>query len=38
MLMVYLTTTATIEDVAKVLAEGYYHAIPILENNSFRYS
>ena len=29
----YLTTTATIEDVAKVLAEGYYHAIPILENN-----
>ena len=29
----YLTTNATIEDVAKVLAKGYYHAIPILENN-----
>lgn len=29
----YLTTRATIEDVAKVLAEGYYHAVPILENN-----
>ena len=29
----YLTTSATIEDVAKVLTEGYYHAIPILENN-----
>tara|TARA_R110002126_G_scaffold26030_4_gene88418 strand:+ start:344 stop:724 length:381 start_codon:yes stop_codon:yes gene_type:complete len=29
----YLTTSATIEDVAKVLTEGHYHAIPILENN-----
>ena len=29
----YLTTSATIEDVAKVLAKGYYHAVPILENN-----
>jgi len=29
----YLTTSATIEDAAKVLTEGYYHAIPILENN-----
>lgn len=28
----YLTTAATIEDAAKVLAKGYYHAIPILEN------
>jgi len=28
-----LTTTATLEDVAKVLSEGNYHAIPILENN-----
>lgn len=29
----YLTTSATIEDVAKVLAEGKYHAMPILENH-----
>jgi len=29
----YLTTNATIEDVAKVLAEGYYHAVPVLEDN-----
>ena len=29
----YLTASATIEDAAKVLTEGYYHAIPILENN-----
>ena len=29
-----LTTTATINDVAQVLAEGRYHAIPILENNT----
>lgn len=29
----HLTTSATIEDVAKVLAKGYYHAVPILENN-----
>jgi CBS domain-containing protein len=28
----YLTTSATIEDAAKVLAEGNFHAIPILEN------
>ena len=29
----FLTTSSTIEDVAKVLAQGNYHAIPILENN-----
>lgn len=29
----YLTTSATIEDVAKVLAKGYYHAIPIVEKD-----
>lgn len=29
----YLTTKATIEDVAKVLATQYYHAVPILEND-----
>ena len=29
----YLTTSATIEDASKVLAEGHYHAIPILEKN-----
>lgn len=29
----YLTTTSTIEEVAKVLIEGNYHAIPILEND-----
>lgn len=28
----YLTTSSTIEEVAKVLTEGYYHAIPILDN------
>lgn len=28
----YLTTKATVEDVAKVLATQYYHAVPILEN------
>ena len=28
----YLTTDATVEDVAKVLATHYYHAVPILEN------
>lgn len=27
----YLTSKATIEDVSKVLAKGYYHAVPILE-------
>ena len=30
----YLTTDATIEDVAKVLEKGNYHAVPVLENNS----
>jgi len=29
----YLTATSTVEDVSKVLAEGYYHAIPILDND-----
>jgi len=29
----YLTTNATIEDVVKVLAEGKYRAVPILEND-----
>ncbi len=29
----YLTTKASIEDVSKVLAEGNYHAVPVLENN-----
>ena len=29
----YLTTNATIEDVAKVLAKGKYHAVPVLEND-----
>ncbi|WNH10626.1 HPP family protein [Thalassobellus suaedae] len=29
-----LPTTATIEDAAKLLAKGHYHAIPILENKS----
>lgn len=28
----YLTADASIEDVAKVLAKGYYHAVPIIEN------
>lgn len=30
----FLNTTATINDVAQVLAKGRYHAIPILENNT----
>ena len=30
----YLTTDSTINDVAQELAKGYYHAIPILENNT----
>lgn len=30
----YLNSDATVEDVAKVLAEGNYHAVPVLENNS----
>lgn len=29
----YLTTNAVIEDVAKVLAKGKYHAVPVLEND-----
>jgi acetoin utilization protein AcuB len=29
----FLTTIATIEDAAKVLAKGQYHAIPILEKD-----
>lgn len=29
----YLTTNATIRDVAKVLAKGRYHAVPILEED-----
>ncbi len=29
----YLTTMSTIEDVAKVLIEGNYHAIPIVEDD-----
>lgn len=29
----YLSTKATIEDVAKVLEEGNYHAVPVLEND-----
>ena len=29
----YLTTNAAIEDVVKVLAEGNYHAVPVLEND-----
>ena len=28
----YLTTNADIADVAKVLAKGKYHAVPVLEN------
>ena len=30
----YLTTSSTIEEAAKVLAEGNYRAIPILEDHS----
>ena len=29
----YLTTKATIDDIAKVLAKGKYHAVPVLEND-----
>jgi len=29
----YLTTNATIEDVARVLEKGKYHAVPVLENS-----
>ena len=28
----FLTSSATIEDVAKILAEGNYHAVPIVED------
>jgi len=28
----YLTTNATVEDAAKQLEKGYFHAVPILEN------
>lgn len=30
----YLTSSSTIEEVSKVLAEGNYHAVPVLENNN----
>jgi len=30
----YLTADASIEDVAKVLAKGFYHAVPILEEDN----
>lgn len=30
----YLTTDATIEDVAKALEKGNYHAVPVLENSA----
>jgi len=30
----YLTTNSTIYDVSKVLAEGNYHAVPVLENDN----
>ena len=30
----YLTSDATIEEVANVLTEGNYHAVPILENDT----
>jgi CBS domain-containing protein len=29
----FLTTDASVEDVAKVLSTQYYHAVPILEND-----
>lgn len=29
----YLTTKASVEDVAKVLSNQYYHAVPVLQNN-----
>ena len=29
----YLTSDASVEDVAKVLSSNYYHALPILEND-----
>lgn len=32
----YLTANATIQDVAKVLAKGKYHAIPIVEDNKIK--
>jgi len=30
----YLTTNSTINDVSRVLAEGNYHAVPVLENDN----
>lgn len=30
----YLTTNSTINDVSKVLAEGNFHAVPVLENDN----
>ena len=30
----FLTTNSTIYDVSKVLAEGNYHAVPVLENDN----
>lgn len=32
----YLTTSANIEDVAKELVKGYYHAIPIVEDDKIK--
>jgi len=32
----YLDTNATIEDVAKVLAKGRYHAVPIVEEGNIK--
>lgn len=32
----YLTTSATIEEVAKELAKGYYHAVPIVEEGKIK--
>ena len=32
----YLNTNATIEDVAKVLAKGRYHAVPIVEEGNIK--
>jgi acetoin utilization protein AcuB len=29
----YLTTNSTVEDAAKQLEKGYFHAVPVLENN-----
>ena len=32
----YLTTSANIEDAAKELVKGYYHAIPIVEDDKIK--